>query len=100
MTTLIYFTLKNIGCYADGAFGHKHIRETLVREIETLRQRTGSRRFDSQKMHDMLVALRGEMSDDASEEDEAIDVLNEYCADGVHFSMIDGDLMLTNSTEE
>ena len=39
-------------------------------------------------------ALDGPMSDDASEEIEALEWLNRECYDGTHFEMVDGELML------
>ena len=62
-------TKYEIGCYADGTFGHQHARDTIADLLE-----------DVLSAHDVAglpEELRATMSDDASEEDEAIDILNE-----------------------
>lgn len=75
------------GCYGDGTFGHQHVRERLAAEVS---------RFDAE----LAELLRGPMSDDASEEDEALDILNEHTASHLYWAFVDGDLMLVDSTKE
>ena len=92
---LIYFKAKDVGCFADGTYGHQHIRERLATEVETIARRT----VKVDEVKDLLASLRGEMSDDASEEDEALDFLNSYAASNVRFEFVDGDLMLVTDDE-
>lgn len=76
--------------YGSGEFGHNHIRgclNTLLQwwnPVETAALRT---------------ALCGEMSDDASEEDDAIEYLNTNACDGCYFALSEGDLWLLKSDE-
>ncbi len=79
------FTAGDVGCYADGAFGHRHIRDVLIGLLEN----NGGGTYPVDLCNDLM----GPMSDDASEEDEALDVLNSRC-DGVYFTMSNGDLLL------
>jgi hypothetical protein len=75
------YRLEDAGCYADGAHGHHHCRETLARLIEGI--------------YPLLAKeIRGEPSDDLSEEDEALSVLTDYCEEGCWFEFVDGDLLL------
>lgn len=76
------FTKNDIGCYADSGFGHDHVRSMLSMLV-----------LDAGR-EDLAELLLGDMSDDASEEDEALDVLNELCSENVYFDFHDGDLML------
>jgi hypothetical protein len=77
---------KNVtGCYADGSFGHDHVREVLAHQVES----------DGCIDRALIEALLGPMSDDAQEEYDAIAWLNENaCIDGVYFTLNDGDLLL------
>lgn len=76
---------EDIGCYADGTFGHNHVREILAGLIQGYNL-------------DLAEELRKPMSDDASEENEALDILDNHC-DGVSFILENGDLMLIGSEE-
>lgn len=76
------FTKQDAGCYADGSFGHNHVREVL-----------GSLLVEVGRP-DLQDELLFEMSDDACEEYDALDILNAEC-EGCYFEMVDGDLMLT-----
>ncbi len=69
------------GCYADGALGHQHVRDNLAYLVRDL----------GGELSDML---RGAMSDDASEEDAALDLLNEHAPEGMVWTFSDGDLLL------
>lgn len=70
------------GCYGDGTFGHQHVRERLAAEVS---------RFDS----DLAELLRGPMSDDGSEEDEALEILNSHTARNMFWHFENGDLLLS-----
>lgn len=69
------------GCYIDGACGHTELRNRLASMVESC---------------DAEVAqmLRGEMSDDAWEEDTALELLQEHTAEGLVWMFESGDLML------
>lgn len=71
------------GCYADGAFGQHHIREKLIELLEEI-----------DPDHDMIEALRGPAPDDFSDEDEAIEALQERTASGLVWELDGGDLIL------
>lgn len=81
------WNVSDCGCYAGGEYGHEHVRAVLADLSEEL----GNPK--------LAIELRGEMSDDASEEYEAIDLLNTDC-DGCHFEFVDDDLMLVADSEE
>jgi hypothetical protein len=49
--------------------------------------------------YDVAEALDAEMSDDASEEDDALDILQEFTESGLIWQFVDGDLMLVNESE-
>ena len=70
----------SIGCWGDSTFGHTHVRKRLSIMV----------RGECVEVADMLL---DKPSDDLSEEDEAIEILNEQCNDGVFFDFIDGDLV-------
>jgi hypothetical protein len=79
--------VDDAGCYADGALGHDHVRHVLADLVRELG-------------HDALAEeLRYDMSDDASEELDALEVLNAEC-DGCYFEVSDGDLVLFPESEE
>lgn len=87
MKVMVTFTSVSVGCHADGSFGHERVRSILARELE--------RALDAEQVPALVEALQGEPSDDMSEEDEAIELLNAHCcAPSVYFAMVDGDLML------
>lgn len=80
-------TKLSLGCYADGTFGHDHIRTILAGMVD---------RWNGPQ--DLVESLQGEMPDDDSDTDEAIEFLNETaCSVGVMFTMDNGDLMLIDS---
>jgi hypothetical protein len=84
---MVRFTTRDVGCYADGAFGHAHCRQVLADLVEPCDQA-------------LSEALRADMSDDAWEEDAALDLLNEGSEEGVFWTFHNGDLVLTALTEE
>ncbi len=80
----------DLGCYADGALGHDHIRSQLallVQEVDG---------FDP----DLAESLRGEMPDDAWDEDEALNLLNSHTAEGLVWTFEGGDLLLLTVEDE
>jgi hypothetical protein len=90
MRPLIYFGLEDIGCFADGAFGHQHCRNTLANLVDYIDQR----RLVSREFETLSRSLRGEMPEDAWDEYEALDLLNEHCDPRVAFAFEWGDLIL------
>lgn len=81
------FCKSEIGCHADGSFGHCHCREVLARILMEC----------TSKMTGAVESLLLEPTDGLSEEDEAIAWLNENaCRDGVWFEFENGDLLLVD----
>lgn len=77
------YTPEDVGCYADGSLGHNHCREVLLELIEPHNP-------DS----DLRAALKADMSDDAWEEDAALEILNDHCHKNVLWTFEEGDLVL------
>ncbi len=78
------------GCYGDGRFGHQHTRERCAELLESFGYR-GT----------LIDDLRGEMSDDASEEDDACDWLEENATHATAtWGWQDGDFGLWDSDED
>ena len=78
----------DVGCYADDCGGEKHIREVLAGLVEPY----------GDKGRKLAEELRGEPSDDASEDYEALDLLNEDTVEGIHWEL-DGGLFLLKDEE-
>ncbi len=89
-----FFDATDVGCHADGTFGHQHIRETLSRLIDTLDG--GMCNEDAQTL---MESLEGDMPDDAWDEDEAIEILQQNSTDDVSWEFVDGSLLLVPLTE-
>lgn len=87
------YTVVSVGCYGDGSFGHEHVRSRLAALMTDL-ARNSAHPGDAQTATEIAEALIAPMTDDASEEYDAISLLNESACDGTHFEMVDGDLML------
>jgi len=84
------FNKKHIGLHADGACGHDYVRKHLA----VLVYQCGDKELSD--------ALGQEMTDDASEEIEALNVLNNNTEDGLSWDFVEGGLMLLvdeNNTE-
>ena len=77
---------KRAGCWADGAFGHEHVRQCLADEIELCFA-------PHSKLAHVVHTLRGPMTDDAWEEYEALDALNDAAPEGMTWCFHDGDLI-------
>ena len=90
------FTAQDLGCYADGCLGHDHIRATLAYLLETL-----SRDLILCSTSGLLLSdsLLREMPDDASDEAEALELLNEDTVEGISWLLLDGDLVLIADSE-
>jgi len=79
------------GCYGDGLYGWQYVRNVLAARIMGLGP-LGA---------DLAEELQSDMSDDASEEDEALDLLNEHTVGGYWAFGEDGEgLMLYREEEE
>lgn len=98
LTGLIYFSADDSGCYADGSYGHEHVRAKLAGLVKDIVMRRGGDLFG----RDIWNALTHPMSDDASEEMDAIDYLQEHTSDDALWCFEGGDLLLmaTGSDEE
>ncbi len=91
------YTAKDEGCIADGANGHAYVRQRLWDVLNDTHVKD-PKEHNTQDL--CLAQLAAEMSDDAWEEDEAIDLLNEHATDGdVCFLFEDGDLKLRRTDE-
>jgi hypothetical protein len=84
------YTSADVGCHADGAQGHQHVREILGALLGT------SLSPEELTLAEPLVeSLRGEMPDDCWDEHEALETLNQVCCDdSCHFMLSQGDLLL------
>lgn len=88
------YTRASVGCYADGVLGHSHVRAQLADLVWRL---TSS--DDGIAEGPLVPSLLGPMPDDAWDELEALDILNDACEPGVHWEMVDGNLMLLTDEE-
>lgn len=79
-----------VGCYADGAAGHQRCREHLAGLLAD---------EAVQGSEEVITSLRGEMPDDAWDEDKALDMLNDATENvrpsDTLWQFADGDLMLS-----
>ncbi len=97
------FLISDVGCYADGALGHQHVRDKMADLLERLYRhhpRGGNGLYWESDIKALVAELRGEMSDDASEEYEAIEWLNRECYDDTRFELIEGNLVLVGDDLE
>lgn len=77
------------GCYGDGANGHQHTRAKCADLLESLGCRDTV----------LIDSLRGDMSDDASEEEDAVDWLEEHAEHATaRWGWQDGDFGLWECT--
>jgi len=80
------------GCYGDGTFGHQHTRIACATVLNAVIMPAFANRHVAVKLID---ELRGDMSDDASEEYDACDMLNEHVPhEGYTWGWQDGDFGL------
>lgn len=96
------FLITDVGCYADGGFGHDHVRQVLARLLKRMHRHhpRGGEGLHWSEVKPIVEALEAPMSDDAWEEDEAIEWLDRDCEEGCHFTFSDGDLLLVADDEE
>ena len=83
------------GCWADGAGGHAHIRARLA----VLVANVWNAELKDKYGYDIPEALDQDMTDDASEEQDALDVLQEFTEAGLVWNFVDGDLLLLTEEE-
>lgn len=81
------FGKDDVGCWADGAGGGSHVREVLAGLVKAL----------GGEGQDLAAELRNEPSDDLSEEDDAIELLNSFSHTGYDWGMMEGNLMFQSS---
>lgn len=86
----------DVGCWADGALGTMHVRQRLACLVANVWNSETFERF----AYDIAEALDGLPSDDASEEFDALEVLQEFTESGLVWEFVDGDLMLVDGEEE
>src|SRR5512140_558133 len=89
------YTAKNAGCYADGARGLAEQRFMLADLVAA----AYAERPEMPKRLDVIDALHGELSDDDSETDAALEILNSVTS-GATWQFVDSDLMLVADEEE
>jgi hypothetical protein len=83
------FTEIDVGCFADGAQGHRYVRHTLADLVDSLGDAALAK---SLRNYDAAP-------DDLSDEDAALDLLHEHTAPGLVWGFVDGDLMLLTDEE-
>lgn len=85
-----------IGCRADGALGHQHVRERLADLVGAVLIR-GADSDDAMTQlasrDELDRSLRSPMPDDAWDEHAALDLLNDTADPGHLFELSDGDLI-------
>lgn len=92
------FQTVDAGLFADGLHGHDHIRCTLASVLRMIRTLPGLPGPSCVRATHLALLLDGRMSDDASEENDAIEFLNHpNLAKDVEFRLIDGDLVLVRT---
>ena len=98
---MILYKKTDCGCYGDGStFGTTHIRERLY-DLVNSTLKFGNPDLTQLEFGERLLAdLDAEPSDDFSEEDNAIDFLQQFTEEGLFWMMHSGDLILTEEEEE
>ena len=84
------------GCYAEGTFGHAHCRVILARLLERVESVLD---LPLRRIAVLQRKLLDRPSDDFSEEQDAIELLNSFAKDGLAFEFVDGDLLLSEVEE-
>lgn len=89
------FTKQDIGCHADGTFGNDHCRNVLQTLLDDVGRSDG---FEPSEQLTYIAEIRrflmADPSDDFSEEDEAIEILQSVTDDNLQWVMESGDLLL------
>lgn len=88
------FDAADIGCHADGAFGHHHVRARLAELVEAVTF------HPSDEAQAVITSLRVGMPDDAWDENEALEILEGYTDEAVTWLFEDGCLILTDVDED
>jgi hypothetical protein len=86
---------NDAGCWADGALGHDHVRQRLAQLVANVWTPEMLDKYG----YDVAEVLDKEMSDDASEEDDALDIIQEFTDASLTWQFVDGDLLLLEDTE-
>ena len=74
--------------------GHILVQQVLCGLLESIGKQTALTRAEAEGIDRLIAELRVEHSDDCGEEEDAIDLLNEYVADHYCWEMETGDLLL------
>ncbi len=94
------FTKEDVGCFADCANGEEHRRQRIA-ELLTVVTKNVKPMEPLRKIQisQVYASLQDEPLDDYSDENDAIDILNDYTEEGYTWEMVDGDLLLINIDE-
>lgn len=85
----------DVGCHADGSFGHEHARRRIANRLDIVLMNGDMISEDRDKeIRELISSLKGEMPDDAWDEDAALEILNEYTEPGQTWQFLDGDFGL------
>lgn len=87
----MYLNKNDVGCYADGSLGHAYVRGVLATLLERLPE---SHDDTDASRYQLANELREDMTDDAGEEDDALEILQEHTAEGLTWEFHEGDLIL------
>jgi hypothetical protein len=91
---MIFFTRKDIGCWADGAFGDTHLRQSLAVLLSRLHTRLGDEGHGP-LFADLVEELHNPIGpDDGADVLEALETLNGHTEEGLEFRCENGDLLL------
>jgi hypothetical protein len=91
------FTKADVGCWIDGAFGPKHRREKLVCMLEDIADCLDASEWAD--IQALTEELESTPSDDYGEEEDAIEILQDYTEEGLVWIQDGGDLILTTEEE-
>ncbi len=89
------WSIGDVGCWADGALGHDHVGAKLAQLVANVWTPEMLDKYG----YDVADALNKEMSDDAGEEDDALEILQEFTDASLTWQFVDGDLMLFEENE-
>jgi hypothetical protein len=91
--TELAFTTEDCGTFADGTFGHGHIRNRLADLVRAVDGGLGNSEF-----LEIEASLAGPMPDDCWDEDRAIELLEDVSSGDVAWCLDGGDLLLVEVT--
>jgi hypothetical protein len=89
------YTKNNTGCYIDAAFGEDHRRAKLadlIRDLET-------QEMIETRGYSVVESLAIESPDDFSDEEDALEILQQFTESGLVWSFEAGDLILATEEE-